>query len=277
MLRGWADQSILFNFYSKPLHTVKNLQNTGRIFFAIALLGIGLQAVYFNNLPYMLLPLQSQVAVVNYASGILFILGGAGLISEKIARPTSLLLGTVFLLIFCFYYVPYELFVSPNYKHLSDWENAEKELAFAGGAFAVARCFSVKNKNRIFGFLEKLIPLGTWLFAIPVISFGILHFLLAKEASTLVPAWIPYPAFWVYAGGVGLLGCGVAILLNIKRRLFAVLLGIIILIWFVSLHIPRVIAPTADRPDEITSAFLALAYSGIAFVIAGTAKNPVKK
>jgi hypothetical protein len=47
-----------------------------------------------------------------------------------------------------------------------------------------------------------------------------------------------------------------------------------IMIWFVSLHIPKIItAMPAGRPDEITSAFLALAYSGIAFVIAGTAKK----
>jgi hypothetical protein len=44
--------------------------------------------------------------------------------------------------------------------------------------------------------------------------------------------------------------------------------------WFIILHVPKVIAaPFADRAGEITSAFLALAYSGIAFVIAGAAKK----
>jgi hypothetical protein len=42
--------------------------------------------------------------------------------------------------------------------------------------------------------------------------------------------------------------------------------------WFIILHIPKVIAsPFAEAGGEITSAFLALAYSGIAFIIAGTA------
>lgn len=54
----------------------------------------------------------------------------------------------------------------------------------------------------------------------------------------------------------------------------ATLLGTMIFIWFIILHIPYVITSSvAERGGEITSAFLALAYSGTAFVIAGDAKN----
>jgi hypothetical protein len=112
------------------------------------------------------------------------------------------------------------------------------------------------------------------LFAVPIISFGILHFLVTKEASTLVPSWIPGPIFWTIAGGVGLLGSGIAIILKIRPELFAAMLGTMIFIWFAILHIPRVIvAASTDMGGEVVSAFLALAYSGIAFVIAGAAKT----
>ena len=44
--------------------------------------------------------------------------------------------------------------------------------------------------------------------------------------------------------------------------------------WFIILHIPRVIAsPVAYIGSEVTSAFIALAYSGIAFAIAGAIKR----
>jgi hypothetical protein len=36
-----------------------------------------------------------------------------------------------------------------------------------------------------------------------------------------------------------------------------------------------IVSPVADREGEVTSAFLALAYSGIAFVIAGATKKMV--
>lgn len=58
---------------------------------------------------------------------------------------------------------------------------------------------------------------------------------------------------------------------KIRVGLIAALLGAMVFIWFMILHIPKVIhAPVADRGGEMTSAFLALAYSGIAFVIAGS-------
>jgi len=55
-------------------------------------------------------------------------------------------------------------------------------------------------------------------------------------------------------------------------------LGTMIFTWFIILHIPRVIASSlSDMGDEITSALLALAYSGIAFVIAGATKRKLKR
>ena len=160
--------------------------------------------------------------------------------------------------------------VSSNYMHLGEWENAEKELALSSGAFVIAGCFSEKNENPLIRFLGKLIPFGAIFFSITMISFGIDHFLYAKDASDYVPSWVPNHLFWTYFAGTALIGSGLAIILKIKPGLIAALLGTMIFTWFIILHIPRVIAsPVADMGGEVTSAFLALAYSGIAFVIAG--------
>jgi|SRR5450432_1438276 uncharacterized membrane protein YphA (DoxX/SURF4 family) len=257
-----------------------NLSNIGRIFFGIAIAGTGFPTIYYKVFPYMLLPPQnfllSGPIMLTYIFGTLFILVGVCIVFEKKTRPVSFLFGCVLLLIFCFFFVPYQFMVNPNYMHLAEWENAEKELALAGGAFVIASCFSEKSENSIDRFWGKLMPFGAILFSIPIISFGILHLLFTKEASTLVPLWVPYPIFWTFLAGIALIGSGVAIILKIKPGLIAALLGAMIFIWFIILHIPRVIvSPSADRGDEIVSAFLALAYSGIAFVIAGAAKKKV--
>lgn len=103
-----------------------------------------------------------------------------------------------------------------------------------------------------------------------MIGYGTLHFIVAKDAATLIPSWIPYHLFWIYFCGAALIGSGIAIITKINVRIIAALLGAMIFIWFIVLHIPRMIAaPGADRADEITSACFALAYSGIAFVISG--------
>lgn len=253
---------------------MERLSNAGRIFYGIAMAGLGFLTIYYNDFPYMLLPAKHSwihsLAVLTYISGAMIFLAGACIVFEKSIRIVSLLLGTVLLLIFCFYFIPYEFIATSNYMHLGAWENAEKELALASGAFVIAGCYSGRNENSFFRFLKKLIPFGAVLFSITIISFGIDHFLYAKDAADYVPSWIPGHLFWIYFAGIALIGSGVAIFLKIKRGLMASLLGTMIFIWFIILHIPKVIAaPSDEMGGEVTSAFLALAYSGIAFVIAG--------
>jgi hypothetical protein len=107
-----------------------------------------------------------------------------------------------------------------------------------------------------------------------MISFGILHFMYAKDVAEYAPSWVPNRLFWTYLAGTGLLGSGLAIILKIKPGLAGALLGTMIFIWFIILHTPRVIvSPAAYMGSEVTSALIALAYSGIAFAIAGAAKK----
>ena len=255
-----------------------NLSTIGRVFYGIAIAVLGLLTIYYKDFPYMLIPPKHlwipDLVMIAYIFGAMLILAGVCIVFQKKTRTVSLLLGSLLLLIFCFYYIPYEFMVSSNYMHLVDWENAEKELALAGGAFVVAGCFSEKNENSLNRFLGKLIPFGAILFSITMISFGILHFQYAKDVQDYVPSWVPNRLFWTYLAGTGLIGSGVAIILKIKPGLAAALLGTMIFIWFIILHIPRVIvSPVAYMGSEVTSAFIALAYSGIAFVIAGATKK----
>jgi uncharacterized membrane protein len=255
-----------------------NLSNIGRIFYGVAIAAMGFLTIYFTDFPYMLIPpkhvwMNDHVIFV-YISGALLILAGACIVFEKQIMPVSLLLGSVFLLIFCFYFIPYELMVSSNYMHFGEWENAAKELALSSGAFVIAGRFSKRNENPLIRFLTKLIPFGAILFSLTIISFGIDHFLYAKEAADYIPSWIPNHLFWMYFAGVALLGSSIGIILKIKPRLMAALLGTMIFIWVIILHIPKAIAtPIAYKGGEVSSAFLALAYCGIAFVIAGTTKH----
>jgi uncharacterized membrane protein len=258
------------------------LSSIGRIFYGIAIGVMGFLTIYYDDFPYMLLPPKHfwipGFTMFAYISGTMLILAGACIVFEKKTRPISLVLGSILLLIFSFYFIPYEFIASPDYMHFGEWENAAKELALASGAFVIAGCFPEINENRLIRFLNKLAPFGGIFFSITIISFGIDHFLYADGAADYVPSWVPYRLFWAYFAGVALLGSGIAIILKIKPGLMAVLLGSMIFIWFMILHIPRVMAsPVADMGDEVASAFLALAYSGIAFVIAGANKKKGKK
>jgi hypothetical protein len=247
-----------------------NFSKIGRIFYGIAIAALGFLTICYRDFPYYLIPPKHQWisghVIVVYVLGTLLFAAGAGIVFEKKPTRISLLLGTVLLLIFCFYFIPYQLTHISSYRQFGEWENAAKELALAAGAFVIT------------GY-RKLKPLGIILFALTILSFGINHFLYAKDAAEYIPSWIPNHLFWIYVTGTALVGSSIAIILKIKRRLAAALLGEMIFIWVIILHIPKTLgAPPADNAGEITSAFLAFAYCGIAFVIAGSsdlaAKSP---
>ena len=140
--------------------------------------------------------------------------------------------------------------------HLPDWENLAKVISLVAGALALAK--------------GKIGRVGAVLFALTIVDYGILHFMEAKEAESYIPAWIPWHLFWMYFCGAALLASGIAIILRTKQKLAAVLLGAMILTWFLILHIPRVAVADAGAMDgELQSALFALAYSGTAFVISG--------
>lgn len=257
---------------------MRNLFNPGRIFYGVAVVATGLHTVYYHDFPYWFLPPKHSwipgFAALAYISGALLIVAGICIVVEKKIRPVTLLLGAAMLLVFCFYFVPYQFMAAARYMNLLQWENAEKELAFASGALVIAGCYPGKNDRPLDRLLDKLVPLGAIFFALMMIIFGTLHFLHAKDVAEYVTPWIPWHLFWTYLAGTALIGSGIAIIFKIKVGLVAVLLGTMLLIWFLILHIPRIIAsPVAYLGSEITSAFLAFAYSGIAFVIAGTARK----
>ncbi len=254
------------------------LSRIGRIFFGVAVFETGLQTIYFHDFPYWLVPPKHSwtpgISLIAYLSGVLLVAAGVCIIWERKAREAGLLLGGVLLLVFCFAHVPYQLIAGTNVFSLLEWENAEKELAFACGGFVVAGCFSEYRLRPVFTSLEKLIFTGPALFALMIICFGTIHCLYAKEASGYVPAWVPGPVIWMYITGVALIGSGVSIISKIKTDMIAALLGLMVFTWFAILHIPRIIvSPVAYLGSEITSAMLALAYSGIAFMISGESRK----
>ena len=70
------------------------------------------------------------LVILVYISGITLILAGACIVFEKKTRPVSLLLGTVLLLIFCFYYIPYEFMATSDYMHLGSGTMLKKNWLY---------------------------------------------------------------------------------------------------------------------------------------------------
>jgi uncharacterized membrane protein len=105
--------------------------------------------------------------------------------------------------------------------------------------------------------MDRISLVGRVFFAIGRVAFGILHVIYGDFVTRVVPgwpAWIPARLLWVYLTGATLIAGGAAILFGIE---------------LVMLHIPRAVAATdATRANETTAVFEALAFSGLALLLA---------
>lgn len=257
---------------------MENLTRAGRLFYCTGITGIAFQQFTYADFRPVILPpgwpAWLHAPVWAYLSGAVFILAVILILLGKKARTAALYLGGLLFLFFILFQCVFTLFISPNSpRHFGVWTDPLKELALSGGAFAVAGSFGMGNQNKTF--LEKLIPAGRIFFSITMIVFGIDHFLYPEFVAPLVPSWIPGHHFWTYFAAVALIGSAICIILKIRLKLVATLLGLMIFLWFIMLHIPRAAAdPYGNKGNEITSVFEALAFSGIAFIIANTYKKP---
>jgi uncharacterized membrane protein len=253
------------------------ITRTGRTFYGIAMITTGVVQLYYADFRTVLIPpwpeWRLNPVIASYIVGVIMIAGGTTIIFSKRGREVALVTGGLLLALFIFWHLPYVLFIQPHdISNLGLWAEASKALALSGGAFVVAGSYVEQNDRQLPDLLkplETVVPYGRIFFSITMIEFGIDHFLYIDFIKTLVPGWIPGQAFWTYLAGAALIAAGVAIIIKFKIKFSAGLLGIIILIWFFVLHLPRAIAdPVTGNGNEIVSAGDALAFSGTAFLIA---------
>jgi uncharacterized membrane protein YphA (DoxX/SURF4 family) len=254
---------------------------TGRAFYSTGIIVFGIQQIVIRDFrPEILPPFPAwahEHVVFPFITGIALIIAGiiiSGLfkIKEKIRKETCLYLGFYFLLLIIICHIPYNLIFSPNKAiHMGVWAPMLKELAYCGGAFVVARSFENASTKSL---LEKLIPFGRIFFSTTMIIYGYSHFLYTSYISQMVPEWFGASVFWTYVAGTALICAGVCIMLKIFLKPIAVLLAVMIFLWFIFLHIPDAVAnPYLAHGNEIVSAFDALLFVGVALVIAFTVKT----
>lgn len=258
---------------------MNKLAGVGRFFLAIPMVAFGAQHfVYldfvtrvFPRLPAWI-PAHSFLACV---FGAILLTAGAAIMIEKVARSTALLLGAIILGSFALLYLPLLITTPPNGGL---WTAAGKALALSGGSFLVAGSLPVKLDSpanvlaTAVRALEKFIPLGRFFLAAFLILCGIEHFIFVEFATSLVPSWIPGGVFWTYFTGVALIAGGAGICVPLTSRLAGGLSGLMIFVWVVILHIPRA-AANLSNSNETTASFEALAFSGVAFLVAAAPKR----
>ena len=110
--------------------------------------------------------------------------------------------------------------------------------------------------------MQALPKIGRFMYAIPMAVFGMMHFMNAEMMAGMVP--IPGGVLWVYVTGIALIAATVAIITGKHAVLAAQLLGLMLLSFALTIHLPTLLGG-----DQAGMSMLLkdLSLSGAAFVL----------
>jgi uncharacterized membrane protein len=246
---------------------------TGKLFFGVSVLAIGIIHIVNGNFPVGLMPVVASLParpLFAYLTGILIIVAGALILTKKYEREGAILSGIIFLLSLILVDVPKIII---NIKSPDWWTVVFEIFSFFSGALILAGIVSISKS--FYNPRRKLWLTGSYIFAIALIIFGAQHYMYAQFIATLIPKWIPGSNIWPYIIMVAFIAAGLSIIIQKQVDLSAALLSLMFFLWVCIVHLPRVIANIKTEP-EWTSMFVALAMSGIALFISGSATGLYK-
>src|SRR5271167_2310859 len=127
---------------------------------------------------------------------------------------------------------------------LPAWFSWDPLLSYFTAAFVLALGVSIAIKKAPpqASALEKIILCGPVFIAMPMATFGTEHFLDPPGVGRMIPAWIPANIFWVYLVGTCLILGGLSIVVQKCAGLSAGLFGVMLLLFELLLHIPKIAA-----------------------------------
>jgi uncharacterized membrane protein len=252
----------------------------GRIIFGVAVVALGGEHLACAHLAAEPFPSQFHAIVIPvipwipahpwlaYLTGAALLVAGLSILSNVQARAGALLFGGIVLGCALILHLP-RMVVVPL-----DWAlrgEVCEMLALSSAAFVLAGSLpradgSARRWDR------ALANVGRVLFGIAVVVFGVDHFLALDLIASIIPAWMPWHMFLASLTGAAMIAAGVSIVTKWMGGLGAFGLGMVFLLFVLSLHVPRVLADP-HSPDEWSSALIALAMCGASWICASVAGN----
>lgn len=116
----------------------------------------------------------------------------------------------------------------------------------------------------------KISAIGKYLFALPMIIFGLFHFMNANAMAGMVP--IPGGIFWIYLTGLALLLSGLSIIIKKYDDWSSFLLAALLLVFVLTIHLPGVITGGEMAQMSMTNLLKDLALAGGALIYLNSKK-----
>jgi uncharacterized membrane protein len=190
--------------------------------FAIGMIGLGVLALVYGDFAMVWQPVPEWVpgrTMLAYASGVIMLLGGAGLLFRATAAWAVRILFP-YLIIWMLLKLP-AVIAAPGMEAV--WLGfGELAVLMAGGWVLFAKMADAREGSplRVLS-SEKSIRVAQMFFAVWLIPIGLSHIFYVQATADLVPAWLPYRAGWAYLTGAGHIAAGLGVLFSIFPRVAA--------------------------------------------------------
>ncbi len=241
----------------------------GKLFFAVAILAIGIIHLATGHFPSGLLfvdPKFPAGSTLAYINGAALVIIGTLIFSEKYQYTGACIGAIVWLILLLIVHLPKLI---TTYNSPSEWTPTFEVAGIFGGSLILMGNTSIKQNS------NRLILIGSYIFGVSIFVFAVLHLKYLDFIVTLIPAWLPFRLLWAYVVMVAFFAVSISLFFRVLVRLSTSLLALMFFIWFCILHIPRVVA-SPHTETGWTSLFVVLIFSGIALLIAGSQSNNVK-
>jgi len=244
--------------------------------FAIGMIGLGILALLYGDFALVWQPVAPWVpgrTVFAYASGLIMLLGGVGLLMRGMAAWSARILFP-YLFVWMLLKVP-ALVEAPKVEAV--WLGfGELAVLFAGGWVLLAKLAGLREGSAL-GVLasEKSVRIAQLFFAVWLIPIGLSHMFYVQPTVDLVPAWLPYRTGWAYLTGAGHIAAGLGVLFSIFPRVAALAEGAMIGVFTLVVWAPKIVAEPKGRLPW-TAFFISWAIAAAAWVVAQsiTPKRP---
>jgi len=236
--------------------------------FAVGMIGLGILALVYGDFALVWQPVAPWIpgrTVLAYASGIIMLFGGVGLLFRATAAWSARILFP-YLIVWLLLKVP-ALVVAPQMEAV--WLGfGELAVLLAGGWILFARLAGLREGSPLtFATGENGIHLARMLFAISLIPIGLSHIVYVKETAELVPAWLPYRVGWAYLTGAGQIACGLGVLFSIFPRVAAMTEAGMLSLFTLLVWGPAILAAPRTRLPW-TAFFISWAIASAAWLVA---------
>lgn len=245
-------------------------QQLVRILFATGVMSAGVLALVYGYRVLLFLPVPPGWAAwlgpVGVASGALMLGTGAGLLFRSTARVSTRIL-LPFLLLWTLTRV--QAVVVDPLREISWFAIGEVGVLAAGALVLFARLESASPGSRLKAFTVARGPtIARILLGLSVVTFGLSHFFeFAARTVSLVPHWLPYPAFWADLMGGAQVAAGLGATFAVYPRLSAAAEAAMLTTFALLVWVPAVIANPGLKSNWVEF-LLTWALAGACWVVA---------